>query len=496
MNGKEIWSKYKKWWIVLLIVVLVSGAGICVYARPEIRLLMCAKNVQKELETLEKPALFELSPLSIYQKRQEEAYHDTFDVTISSPAFAFSGLSSDTYTMDQITVAYDGIYDNQAKEMKADIGFGVMGLDLLQGKLYVQDDRAYVTVPTLLPDCYFVELSTFGTDFNHSELAETMQISIPEGLSISAFTKGTMTDWEALQEMKQYLLEHAKTLKSYVAVKNGTKTQKGRPVTITLDAYAVNDMMHYLERVCLHSDLYQNQAGHLFVNEEHRALFEGIFETDYTEDLVLNCYMDTSRHLTGVETASPVSLGDAMKLSFSMEPLGEENSLSDMLFSITLMRQGVETGIYEIERRITKTDGTSTETILITENGSNLVDCNQIWDADSKNYCMKASYVEEEQLIDISLKGSFLSLTSGEGFDFQIADLYIKENGEELLRAAGEVSMKVNGDKTVAVDEMDVEGAKDIFAMNRAELFGLVYEGIKSLGKTLLSGSSFFSLFQ
>ena len=109
---------------------------------------------------------------------------------------------------------------------------------------------------------------------------------------------------------------------------------------------------------------------------------------------------------------------------------------------------------------------------------------------------MKASYVEEEQLIDISLKGSFLSLTSGEGFDFQIADLYIKENGEELLRAAGEVSMKVNGDKTVAVDEMDVEGAKDIFAMNRAELFGLVYEGIKSLGKTLLSGSSFFSLFQ
>lgn len=488
-------KKYKITGIILIIATLIIATGVCVYIRPEIRLLMCTKNLQKELSAMEQPMFTELQPLTIYQKRQEQEYHDTLDVTISSPVLEIPELSSDTYTMNQLSIAYDALYCNQDKEIKADVGLGIMGFDLLQGKLYVQDDTAYFTIPSVFSNCYYVNLSTLGTDFNQSELAQNLQLKVPESLSVHPFTQET-ADWENIQDIEQHILEHAKTLKSYVSLKNGSKSSKGTPVTITLDAYAVNDMMHYLERSCLHNALYQDQAEHIFTNEKHRDFFEGIFKTDYTEDVIVNCYMDKKRRLTEVEIVSPISIGNDTTMSFKMKLLGEENSLEDILMTITFAQKGAKKNVYEIERTIAGTQSGVTQNLQIAKNGSPYVSANEEWDSDSKNYQVKIDMAEEEQSTEVSLKGSFLSWTPGEAIDFEIADFYIEENEEVLLRAVGEFTTKVNDGKTVAVEEMNVEHAKAILKMNRAELFGMLYEGVKNMGKSLISGSSLLSLFQ
>lgn len=480
-------KKVKKWWIGAAIGLLVLGAGVCIYERPEIRLLMSLQNLQKQMDTAQKPLLSELSLTDYYKNRQENVYHDTFDITISSPYLESEKLSGDTYTMKQITAAYDGIYHNREKEMRADIGVGIMGINLLHGKMYVQDDKAYMTIPNLFSGCYYVELSTLGKDFNDSELAADLQVSLPENLSIRAFTDGNMTDWEMLQEMKQSVVEHGKTLKSYVTLENGEKTEKGRPVVITLDDYAVNDMMHYIERVCLHSDLYQNQADHLFADASHRAFLESIFQAEYTEDVTIHCYLDAKRHLKELELVSPIAVSEKEKLSLSLKLQGKENAFSDIVVSAAFARTGVPKETYELERVLAQTGQGNVQTIRMTQNQEERLNVSEVWEKDSKNYQMKASVSTEEKNREISLKGTFRFLTPGESAAFEIADFCVKENGEELFRAAGEVVTDANENKTVAIHEMDTEHAKALLDMSRAELFGLLYEGVKNMGKSFLS---------
>lgn len=485
MGKKERFLRYG-----IAILVFLVAAIVCVMSLPEVKIFQMTKQLKKELREYENPFFEELQPLEIYKNRQEVAYENQVKLNISSPAFKTDILSTDTFTMDQASLSYNGIYDNQEKCMQGIFSLGIANFDVLDGVLFVDDARAYLALPNMLKDVYFVDLKHIGKDYNGSEIAGFVQLDMPKEMSIQPFSNTKAQDWDEIEKYKKELLLHAKNLKSYVSlekshkkvtIQRGDKSVTGRALTIRIQPHAINDMLKYIDVVCVKSELYKTQVKHLFLRKQDKEFFEkDILCATYTEDVMINLYLDNKNHLVRVETDSPLLIGEEQdKVYFSVDFTGEKNSLSTIVGTVnTNGERGKQDYSFTLH--------TSNEDQLF-ENQFDVLNQNGIvfsyhdsWDSYNKNLNMNVVTRADQFERQVELKGDFEKIESGKGYLFHIANLNMKTDGTEDFRAAGEIYQFPASKSNLDHMDLDVSDAKNLFSLTKLDLFSMVYESLKS----------------
>lgn len=475
-------------YIVVFAICFLIGAVICIMNLPEVKILQMAKYIGKEMQEFEHPLYDKLEPFDIYKNREENPYMDEISINVTSPLLENEKLSSNTFTMNQASFHYKGVYHNQAKKLKGKFSLGALNLDLVEGNLYVDEDKAYVELPEIFSDCYYVDLKQIGKAFSQSEIASLTGKSLPKDLSIHPFSGTRVEDWDEIARYRDELIQHAINLKSYAKlekgydtaiVRRGNEEVKAKALTVKIQPYAMNDMLKYIDVVCLKSELYKSQAKHLFVKDSDRDFFEeDILAAKYSEDVVINLFLDSKNHLVKLETKTPLVIGEQEeKIFFTMELNGEKNSLSDISGSFTrLKNSNRQEYLYEIHM---DNDGKEYHhQIIISDKHRELINCTETFDSENDSLVMDTKLFIDDTKKEIVIKGSFEKIQPGKGYTFHIADMYMNTNGEEDFRAAGDIKKFPADANPNMHTSMKLEEAKNIFTLTKKELLGIAVESM------------------
>lgn len=472
------------------------AAIICIINLPEVKFLRMSMHLKEKMAEYNNPLYEEIQPLKIYKNRQTLPYEDKIALNIGSPLFDVKELATDTYKLDQISFDYNGTYDNQEKKILGYYTAGKTGFNLLEGNFFVDGDKAYIDLPKILKNSFYINLKQLGKDFNQSEIARVTNTKLPKDFSIHLFSNTKEEDWNEIETYKKELLQHAKTLKSYVKLENSHKTatvQKGdsqitaKAITLTIQAYAINDMLKYIDVVCLKSELYKSQAKHLFISSNQRDFFEEeILSANYTQDVVLDLYLDSKNHLVKIETDSPFMIGDD-KVLLDIAFVGENNSLSDIT-GMLVKNGGKGKGEYSFEVHTGNLEKTYENQISVLKQRKPFLSYYSVWDKNDKSLSVDINAVVDQTEKEIGLKGTFDKVIIGEGYIFHIADFHMKTDGTEDFRVAGEISQFPEEQKKIPEAPMDITESVNLLLLTGDDVFKIVYESLGGIVQNLFKG--------
>lgn len=484
MRNKKIMAAVCGIFVILLI------AGITIYNRPEIKMLQAVKQLKQELNKYENPLLEEVDLLKIYQNKQEQCYYDQIACNVKLPKSLTENSLLQNIALDTVSVNMDRYFDNQQKRVQGSLGLGIGSFNLAKGNVYMIEDQAYLSVPELLEDTYVVNLSTFGRDFNQSELSELLGVKLPQNFGVYPFSNGSSKDWEEYGQILSQLTQHAKQLKSYVKLENTNeklvmdrngKKVTGKAVRLTVKEYALNDMAQYANHAILSSNLYKNQFRPLLQRMNFSDdVEEQILTGGYQGDLVIHIYLDQKRNILGLETVSPIVYEEG-EIAFSIKASGAEN-IYDKLH-VDFDRKTTEgNDCYAIDQSVLRDAAVCTNELVIAENNITVLDYHDEWDMSNQSIKIKGTMPEQ---LSVDIKAEIQNIVPGESFDLNIVNLVLDVEGEEPLQMAVKYSQKPVDTESIDWIQQDIH-AKELFTLTKVDLFRIAYEAIKSAGGSLL----------
>ena len=441
--------------IVLVAVIAIAvGIGIFVHASvsnsPQARLAKGFENLTKEMTAGETAILKDIDYPAIIKMLQTDGGNVDLSLNVTIPG------------EDTIGIDYTQNYDRANKLLNADIIVSAYNISLVQMKLAANEERLYFSMPGMLSDTYYFNAATFGQEFNDSVWCEVLRLGkIERDYVLDLFPELT----EEAEESDDGIFEEIlKKFAEGITIENGESkvfkidgiTVRCSGINVPIEREEINDLFDEIEK---------ELAG---TGRDLDISFR------LKEDVELTVYLDNKDRIVCIETSEEIKIEDSEVegIEFTFVFSGKERTVDEISGTITF-RTPDDTAYIELEGKAALTAAEYSSEFVITF--GNAWDTEMAYEVtwDLKNREFEAVYKVYDEMGEFAfeIKGGFEDIEKGKRATFRLGQLKVLEDGEELCRLSGALTL---GPITDTI-EMPSEGV-NFLKMSQSDILELIEE--------------------
>lgn len=443
--------------IVLVAVIAIAvGIGVFVYASvsnsPQARLAKGFENLAEEMTAGEAAILEDIDYPTILKTLQTDGGNVDLSLNFTIPG-------EDTIGFD-----YTQNYDYANKLMNADLIVSAYNISLVQMKLAANDERLYFSMPGLFRDTYYINAATLGQEFNDSVWREIMGLYgvIERDYVLDLFPELTEDEEESDDGIFEEIL---KEFAEGITIENGEskefkidgKTVRCSGINVTIEREAINDLFDEIEK---------ELAG---TGRDIDISFR------LEADVKLTVYLDKKDRIVCIETSEEIKIEDSEVegIEFTFVFSGKERTVDEIFGTITLTTPD-DAPYIELMGKSALTAAEYSSEFVITF-GDNTGMAEMAWEVtwDLKNREFEAVYKVYDEIEEFvfEIKGGFEDVEKGKRATFRLGQLKVLEDGEEICRLSGALTLGPLTDKI----EMPSE-AVNFLKMSEEDIFEFISE--------------------
>ena len=471
-------------------VVVIAGiiASTVILNQPKVRLARAVSKIQKELSEYGSPATKQINH-SLLQENMESTPHTVkADTTVTFP-------NSDK--LKNLNLSLQMGKDNSSRLADIDLTAGAYQVKLVNGKITVEDNKLYISVPKLSENTYSLQLDTLGADYNASAWSDILKLDIEPDASYDFFVKEDV-DYTNVSELAEALSPAAQTLKEAiliekapdkVSVKTQNKSMTCSGVSITIPSGVMNTFLSDFQEKFMASSMYQQKLAKLI--EQYSISY--LFEDDIRElingkvddklgircmnDVSLNLYMDSKGRIVRIATPQAIEFKDSdiKSMELSADFMGSERALDVISAQYKLDTvNGVKA--YTISREASITEEEYQEDLTLdvvgVDNTTELtMNYNNTWKLSSLAFDGAWKLQFPENTYRLSADGSYQDIVEGESYTLDLDTASFEMNDEALLRVAGTFSVEPG------MEDVEIpQTSTDLMQMDSLSIYGLFYK--------------------
>lgn len=441
--------------VLAAVIVIAIGIGVLVHASvsnsPEARLAKGFENLAKEMTAGQRAILDDIDYPSILKMLQTDG--GNVDVSLN-----FTMPGEDTIGFDYIQN-----YDHANKLMNADLIVSVYNISLVQMNLAADEERLYFGMPGFVSDTYYVNAAAFGQEFNDSVWREMLGFGrIDRDFALDLFPEITEEEPDS-----GIFGEDLKELAESITIENGEskqfeiggKTVRCSGINVEIGSEVINDLLDEFERELASS-------GQQDID----------FSVRLKSDVKLTVYLDNKDRIVCIETNGEIKLKDSEieSVEFSFVFSGEKRTV-DKISGMIELADANDTGYIELDgtTSLTTAEYNSEFTITLGDDSGTVAEMifDVTWDLKNREFEAVYKVYDEIEEYVFEMKGGFEDVEKGKSATFRLGQLRVLEDGEELCRFSGTLTV---GPLT---DEIEMpSGAVNFLQMSEADIFRLVNE--------------------
>ncbi|MDE5802112.1 MAG: hypothetical protein K2I22_04235 [Lachnospiraceae bacterium] len=410
--------------VLVAVIAIAVGIGVFVHASmsnsPQVRLAKGFENLREEMTAGETAILEDIDYPTIFKTLETDGGNVDLSLNVTIPG--------------EDTIGFDYIqnYDRVNKLMNADLIVSAYNISLVQMKLAANDERIYLGMPGMLRDTYYVNTATFGQEYNDSVWREAMGLGgMERDYALDLFPELT-EDEEGSDDgtFEETLKEFAES----ITIENGEskefkidgKTVRCSGINVTIEREAINDLFDEIEKELA------GTGRDLDISFRLEA------------DVKLTVYLDKKDRIVCIETSEEIKIEDSEVegIEFSFVFSGKERTVDEISGTITF-RTPDDTAYIELEGKAALTAAEYSSEFVITL--GNAWDTEMAYEVtwDLKNREFEAVYKVYDEMGEFAfeIKGGFEDVEKGKRATFRLGQLKVLEDGEEICRLSGALTL-------------------------------------------------------
>lgn len=446
--------------VLVAVIVIAIGIGVFVHASvsgsPEAKLAKGFENLAKEMTAGERAILDDIDYPSILKTLQTDGGNVDLSLNVTVPG------------EDTIGIDYIQNYDRASKLMTADMIVSVYNVSLVQMNLAADEERLYFGMPGFINDTYYINAATFGQEFNDSVWCEMLGLNgIDKDFALDLFPEITEEAddegiWgEELKDLAEGITIEKGESKAFTI---GGKTVQCSGINVEISREVINDLLDEFERELASSG--QQEID---------------FSVRLKADVRLTVYLDNKDRIVCIETDREIELKDSEieRVEFSLVFSGKERTLDEVSGMMELSTSD-DTGYMELEGTTSLTDAeySSAFTITLKDDSGTAAEMtfDTTWDIKNKEFEAVYKVYDDIEEIVFEMKGGFEDVEKGKSATFRLGQLKVLEDGEELCRFSGTLTVGPLTDEIKMPSE-----AVNFLQMSREDIDGLIDEIYKGI---------------
>ena len=441
--------------VLVAVIAIAVGIGIFVHASmsnsPQARLAKGFENLAEEMAAGETAILEDIDYPTILKMLETDGGNVDLSLNFTIPG-------EDTIGFD-----YTQNYDRVNKLMNADLTVSAYNISLVQMKLAANDERLYFSMPGMLSNTYYVNTATFGEEFNDSVWREMWgRYGVDRDYALDLFPEPTEDEEESDDGIFEEIL---KEFAEGITIENGEskefqidgKTVRCSGINVTIEREAINDLFDEIEK---------ELAG---TGRDIDISFR------LEADVKLTVYLDKKDRIVCIETFEEIKIEDSEVegIEFTFVFSGKERTVDEIFGTITLTTPD-DAPYIELGGKSALTAAEYSSEFVITF-GDNTGMAEMAWEVtwDLKNREFEAVYKVYDEIEEFAfeIKGGFEDVEKGKHATFRLGQLKVLEDGEELCRLSGALTL---GPITDTI-EMPSEGV-NFLKMSQSDILELIEE--------------------
>lgn len=417
--------------VLVAVIAIAVGIGVFVHASmsnsPQVRLAKGFENLAEEMAAGETAILEDIDYPTILKTLQTDGGNVDLSLNFTIPG-------EDTIGFD-----YTQNYDYANKLMNADLIVSAYNISLVQMKLAANDERLYFSMPGLFRDTYYINAATLGQEFNDSVWREVLRMGgMERDYALDLFPDLT----EDEEESDDGIFEE--TLKEFaesITIENGEskefkidgKTVRCSGINVTIEREAINDLFDEIEKELA------GTGRNLDISFRLEA------------DVKLTVYLDKKDRIVCIETSEEIKIEDSEVegIAFSFVFSGKERTVDEISGTITLTTPD-DAPYIELEGKSALTAAEySSEFVITFGDNTGMAEMNYEVTWDLKNREFEAVYKVHDEIEEFvfEIKGGFEDVEKGKRATFRLGQLKVLEDGEEICRLSGALTLGPLTDK-------------------------------------------------
>ena len=441
--------------VLVAVIVIAIGIGVFVHASvsgsPEAKLAKGFENLAKEMTAGERAILDDIDYPSILKTLQTDGGNVDLSLNFTMPG------------EDTIGIDYIQNYDHANKLMTADMIVSAYNVSLVQMNLAANEERLYFGMPGFINDTYYVNAATFGQEFNDSAWCEMLGLNgIDEDFALDLFPEITEEAdeegiWgEELKDLAEGITIEKGESKEF---KIGGKTVQCSGINVEISREVINDLLDEFERELASSG--QQEID---------------FSVRLKADVRLTVYLDNKDRIVCIETDGEIKLKDSEieSVEFSLVFSGKERTLDEVSGMMELSTSD-DTGYIELEgtTALTEAEYSSEFTITLKDDGGTAAEMtfDTTWDIKNREFEAEYKVYDDMEEVVFEIKGGFEDVEKGKSATFRLGQLKVLEDGEELCRFSGTLTVGPLTDEIKMPSE-----AVNFLQMSEEDIYGLINE--------------------
>ena len=419
-----------------------------------------------------------------------------------------------------ITLSFEAQQDTALKTMSAKLGLGMMGTDLVNGQLYVDENKMQVAAPSLFKEVISADFSgDLDSKLDNAPLFKDQPEAEEFKESIRQFAQ-TLKDSQGQTTQLVKLMTGEASLYDYQGLKDATEKFKGQwviedapaktasyngkqaafdgyKVTMPKAAYVAflkemktfmlsdakfkTDIMDLVADQVAAGELITKEEAYTKMGTEMDQWIQSVEQNAELKDIPFTIHMSDDNELVSlVSEVKSAADGFNLNLERSGGAYGNEN------MKLTLVATGTNAGQMELVS-IGKTEGAAQSRELHISAASadakaadNVIKWNINKESGALSGEAKTSVVEADQVVPIEMtfKGKVQDIVKGKSGTAVLDEIKINANGQAVATLKGDMKYSVEGVKAV----MPEGTTMDLFTATQADMDKIMEQIQEKLG--------------
>lgn len=361
-------------------------------------------------------------------------------------------------------------YENQ-KDV-SDWEVSVSNIELVKLRIAADEENLYFAIPTLMESVYHIGFENFKDDFNNSEWAAMMEMTMEEDVELNPWTAKEDADAEEtgasvlfseefLADIDAKMTEMAKNMTieeadTVIEVTRNGKTVKCDGIHVVAPKEDLNEILEMIQEEMRDGQYGQEAIAYLESNgltdvQETWEMIVSVLDARFTTDFELMFYLDKKNNIVHMATPEMIVLDNDVAVGLSMDFVGEENPADVMegLYKVVLEDRVAMSFdfTYKNETEATQTKNAVDVKVIVEEAGMEpeeaLAEYEYSWDSETMEYEMSLDVDSNgETVLGFVLEGKFDDVVKSESFAMEIGKLIVNVEGINFMKVTGDFAVQ------------------------------------------------------